>query len=229
MASTFVVSEKRKHRRTLVDRSNMRAIYEEKPLLYKVAKRAADIVLSGGALVALSPVFAVTAIAIVIEDGRPVFYRSVRPGKDMKPFPMLKFRSMYKDADAKLKELLKHNEQTGAAFKIKDDPRITRVGKFIRRFSIDELPQLVNVLRGEMSIVGPRPIVPVQEFTLYERQRTLVQPGITCYWQVMGRAIIEWDDWVELDLDYIQDMSIRTDLGIIAKTFRAVVEGEGGF
>lgn len=229
VASSFIVGAERKYRRAQVDRENMAGVYRGKPLLYKAVKRVADIVLSGGALVALAPVFAATAIAIVIEDGRPVFYKSARPGKDMRPFPMLKFRSMYKDADEKLKDLLKYNEQTGAAFKIRDDPRVTRVGRFIRRFSIDELPQLVNVLRGEMSIVGPRPIVPVQEFTPHERQRALVRPGITCYWQVMGRTNIGWEDWVELDLDYIQDMSIRTDLGIIAKTFKAVIDGEGGY
>ena len=223
----FIPSPERLARRKLVDRDNMLAVYESKPLLYKVVKRAADIVLSGGALVALVPIFAITALAIVIEDGRPVIYAAPREGKDGKPFKMYKFRSMYKDADSKLQELLEQNEQTGPAFKIKDDPRITKVGRFIRKASIDELPQLLNILKGEMSIVGPRAIQRTQEFTPYEAQRLVVQPGLTCYWQIMGRANIDWDDWVELDLDYIQDMSVATDASIIVRTFGAVFDAEG--
>ena len=156
-----------------------------------------------------------------------MFYSSERPGKDMKPFGMLKFRSMYKDADQRLKELLGDNEQTGAAFKIKDDPRITKVGHFIRKYSIDELPQLVNILRGDMSIVGPRAIVPTEEFNEHEKQRQVVQPGLTCYWQTMGRTAIPWEEWVELDLDYIQDMSLLTDARLIANTIPVVFGGGG--
>ncbi len=213
--------------RSLVDRENMRAVYEAKPRWYKVAKRAADVVLSAGALVALSPVFAVTAIAIVAEDGTPVIYAAPREGKDGRPFKMYKFRSMYRDAESKLQELLDQNEQTGPAFKIEHDPRITRVGNFIRKTSIDELPQLVNIVRGEMSIVGPRAIQRTQEFTKHEAQRLIVQPGLTCYWQVSGRANIAWDEWVELDLDYIQDMSLGVDAKLILKTFGAVFKAEG--
>ena len=225
----YVVSPERRARRKLVDRNNMAAVYAAKPRAYKLIKRAADVVLSAGAAVVLSPVFAITALAIVIEDGRPVIYAAPREGKDGKPFEMYKFRSMYRDAESKLQELLEQNEQTGPAFKIKDDPRITRVGKFIRRASIDELPQLINIIQGDMSIVGPRAIQKTQEYTPYEEQRLVVQPGLTCYWQVSGRSNVDWEEWVELDLDYIQDMSLLTDIKLIAKTFGAVFQGEGSY
>ncbi len=216
-------------RRAKVDRDDMRAVYAAKSSVYKAVKRLLDVVLSAGALVVLSPILATTAIAIVAEDGRPVIYGGKRPGRDGKPFPMYKFRSMFRDADERLKYLLKDNEQTGAAFKIKDDPRITKVGKFIRKTSIDELPQLVNILKGDMSIVGPRAIVSTRPFTKYEEQRQIVRPGLTCYWQVGGRADVTWEEWVELDLDYIQDMSLLTDLKIIAKTFGVVFKGTGSY
>lgn len=216
-------------RRARVDRTDMRAVYAAKSSAYKLVKRAMDVVLSGAALVVLSPVLLITAVAIAAEDGGPVIYAAKRPGRDMRPFPMYKFRSMFKDADARLKDLLKDNEQTGAAFKIKDDPRVTKVGAFIRKTSIDELPQLVNILKGEMSIVGPRAIVPTRPFTPYEEQRHIVRPGLTCYWQISGRADVSWEEWVELDLDYIQDMSLLTDIKIILKTFGVVLKGSGSY
>ena len=225
----FKVSNERLARRVLVDRENMKLVRDGKPLYYKLLKRAADIVLSSGALVILSPVMLGAAIAIIVEDGRPVIYAAPREGIDGKPFKMYKFRSMYRDAESKLKELLEQNEQTGPAFKIENDPRITRVGDFIRKTSIDELPQLVNIIKGEMSIVGPRAIQRTKEYTAHEEQRLLVKPGLTCYWQVMGRSRIDWEDWVELDLDYIQDMSLWTDIKIIAKTFGAVLRGDGSY
>lgn len=190
-----------------------------------------DVLLSATALVCLSPVFLATAAAIKIEDKGPVFFSQPRAGKDMKPFRIYKFRSMRTDADEKLSEMLKDNEQTGHAFKIKDDPRITKVGKVIRRFSIDELPQLINIIKGDMSIVGPRPILTFQmeECNQYERQRLVVQPGLTCYWQIGGRANIQWEDWVELDLDYIENMSLWTDIKIIVKTIPAVFDREGAY
>lgn len=175
----------------------------------------------------LSSLLVGTAIAVVVEDGLPFIYSAPRLGKDLKPFRMHKFRSMCKDAESRFDDLLDENEQTGAAFKIRDDPRITRVGRFIRRASIDELPQLVNVLVGEMSIVGPRPIQSTRPFTPYEEQRLVVRPGITCYWQVAGRADVPWDEWVELDLDYIEDMSVWIDAKLIARTF-GVVLGKAG-
>lgn len=220
-------SPERAARRELVDREDMAAVYAAKPVAYKAAKRAFDVALSGAALVALSPVMAATAIAIVAEDGRPVFYSSERPGCGMRPFGMLKFRSMYNGADEMLADLMDDNEQTGAAFKLKDDPRVTKVGKFIRKYSIDELPQLVNILKGDMSIVGPRAIVPAEEFDEHERQRQIVRPGLTCYWQTMGRTAIPWEEWVELDLDYIQDMGLATDARLIAATIPVVLGGGG--
>ena len=210
---------------------DMREIYAGKSLIYKKIKRFFDCFLSAMALIVLSPIFLLTAVCIKIEDGGPVFFSQPRMGKDMKTFTFYKFRSMYVDADKKLKDLLEENEQTGHAFKIKNDPRITKVGKFIRRYSIDELPQLVNIIKGDMSIVGPRPILDWQmlECDAYEQQRQIVQPGLTCYWQIMGRSDIEWDQWVELDLDYIRDMSVWTDIKMIIKTVPAVFTGGGSY
>ena len=225
----FRVSEERLVRRASVDRENMRLVRDGKPLYYKVVKRVADIVLSSSTLVILSPVMLGAAIAIMVEDGRPVIYAAPREGLDGRAFKMYKFRSMYRDAESKLQDLLKQNEQTGPAFKIENDPRITKVGDFIRKTSIDELPQLVNIIKGEMSIVGPRAIQRTKEYTPHEEQRLLVKPGLTCYWQIMGRSRIDWGDWVELDLDYIQDMSVWTDIKIIAKTFGAVLRGDGSY
>ena len=223
----FTPSPQRLARRHLVDRENMQAVWDAKPKAYKAVKRIADVTLSGAALVVLSPVLAATAIAIMVEDGRPVIYAAPREGQDGKPFKMYKFRSMSKDAESKLKDLLDQNEQYGAAFKIADDPRITKVGRFIRKTSIDELPQLVNIVAGDMSIVGPRAIQKAREFTPYEAQRLVAKPGLTCYWQVLGRSLIPWDDWVELDLDYIQDASIATDVKLIAQTFESVAKAIG--
>ena len=213
-------------------RYDMRSIYKNKSVIYKFFKRMFDIISSGCALVVLSPLFLVTAIAIKIEDGGPIFFSAKRYGKDMKFFNMLKFRSMVPDAEsAKLKDLLKDNEMTGHTFKIKNDPRITKVGKFIRRFSIDELPQLWNVFTGDMSVVGPRPIMTLNMDTCddYDRQRWIVQPGLTCYWQVSGRADVKWEQWVEMDLDYIEDMNFWLDLKLIFKTIPAVFKGEGAY
>lgn len=212
-------------------RYNMREIYQRKSTAYKLIKRLMDILLSVAALIVLSPVFLVTAVAIKCEDRGTVFFAQQRAGKDMKPFRMYKFRSMYVNADKKLNEMMKDNEQTGHAFKIKDDPRITKTGKFIRRFSIDELPQLINIIKGDMSIVGPRPILTFQmeECSEYERQRLVVQPGLTCYWQIGGRANIKWEEWVELDLDYIEDMSLWTDIKMIVRTIPAVFDSDGAY
>lgn len=214
-----------------IDRNNMQEVYQRKSQVYKLLKRVFDIILSGTALICLSPVFLITAAVIKLEDGGPAFFTQPRAGKNMKTFKMYKFRSMYVNADEKLAELMKDNEQTGHAFKIKNDPRITKVGKFIRKVSIDELPQLINIIKGDMSIVGPRPILPFQmeECNEYEKQRLIVQPGLTCYWQIGGRANIKWDEWVELDLNYIEDMSLWTDLKMIVKTIPAVFDSEGAY
>lgn len=212
-------------------RYDMRGIYRRKSAAYKLIKRVMDILLSAAALVVLSPVFLITAVAIKCEDNGPVFFAQQRAGKDMQPFYMYKFRSMYVNADEKLNEMMKDNEQTGHAFKIKNDPRITKTGKVIRRFSIDELPQLINIIKGDMSIVGPRPILTFQmeACSEYERQRLVVQPGLTCYWQIGGRADVTWEEWVELDLDYIEDMGIWTDIKMIVKTVPAVFSGDGAY
>lgn len=213
------------------DRYHMQAVYQKKNPAYLKLKRGMDILLSAAALVFLAPVFLFTALAIKLEDGGPVLFCQYRAGKDMKTFKIYKFRSMLVNADAKMPEMMKDNEQTGHAFKIKNDPRITRVGKFIRKFSIDELPQLINVIKGDMSIVGPRPILTFQmeECSGYERQRLVVQPGLTCYWQIGGRANIGWKEWIEMDLDYIENMSLWTDIKIIARTVPAVFDREGAY
>lgn len=209
----------------------IKEIYINKPIIYKGIKRAFDIAASLCGLIILSPVFLITAVCIRMEDGGPIFFTQFRAGKDMKQFKMYKFRSMFKDADKMLEKLIDQNEQTGHAFKIKNDPRITKVGRFIRKYSIDELPQLFNILKGDMSVVGPRPILTFQmeECSEYDRQRLTVRPGLTCYWQIGGRADIEWEEWVEMDLSYICDMGIGTDLKMIWKTIPAVFKGEGAY
>ena len=207
---------------------DMKAVYKKKSILYKFIKRSFDIVVSSISLILLLPLFAVVAILIKKDDGGPVFFTARRYGKDMKRFPMHKFRSMCVDAEARLKEVLKDSDKNGLAYKINDDPRITKIGGFLRRTSIDELPQLWNVLKGEMSIVGPRPIGTTDmEEDPYDMQRYTVRPGLTCIWQISGRAEVPWDEWVEMDLDYIENMSILLDLKIIWKTFSVVIDQDG--
>ena len=202
-------------------------------------KRLFDIILSICALVLFAPVFATIAL-IVKSDGGPVFFRQTRIGLLGREFKMLKFRSMVVDAEARLKELLAKNEKaSGVTFKMKDDPRITKVGRFIRKSSLDELPQFWNVLKGEMSLVGPRPPVP-REVALYsqaDRRRFLVKPGITCLWQVgerEGRLFeigdrnqIDFPEQVALDVRYIESQSVWRDLWILAKTVPAILFGKG--
>lgn len=197
----------------------------------KVIKRTMDLIGSVCGIVIISPLMLILAALVKISSPGPVIFKQERVGLHGKPFYMYKFRSMYVNADGKLKEMMKDNEQTGHAFKIKNDPRITRTGKWIRRFSIDELPQLINIIKGDMSIVGPRPILTFQmeECSQYERQRLVVQPGLTCYWQIGGRADVTWEEWVELDLDYIEDMSLWTDIKMIVKTIPAVLSGDGAY
>jgi lipopolysaccharide/colanic/teichoic acid biosynthesis glycosyltransferase len=197
-----------------------------------VAKRALDIVGSGCALLALSPLFALIAIAIKFEDRGPVIFPQTRVGKNGREFRMLKFRSMRVDAEARLKELLAQNQhQHGVTFKLKDDPRITRVGKWLRKYSFDELPQFYNVFRGDMSLVGPRPPVPreVAKYSLADRRRLAITPGITCIWQISGRAEIDFPGQVQLDVRYIESRSLREDLRILLKTIPAVLSGTGAY
>ncbi len=201
----------------------------EKPI-YEFLKRVMDIVCSGLALVVLSPVLLIIALA-VRSDGGPAFYTQQRVGKGGKTFRIYKFRSMCMNADSPemLAKLAALNEMDGPAFKIKNDPRITKVGRFIRRTSLDELPQLINIFVGDMTIVGPRPplVSEVAQYTDYQRQRLLVKQGLTCYWQCSGRNNINFEEWVELDLKYIRERSLWTDIKIIFKTIPAVLSGDG--
>ncbi|WP_349654851.1 sugar transferase [Mesobacillus sp. AQ2] len=188
---------------------------------YMFLKRLIDIIGSFIGIFLLGFVFIVTAIAIKLDDPKgPVFFAQKRVGLNGKEFNMFKFRSMVTNAEEKLEELLRYNEIQGAMFKMKNDPRITKVGRIIRKTSIDELPQLFNVLRGEMSLVGPRPPLPreVKEYTDYDMQRLFVVPGCTGLWQVSGRSSIGFDEMVNLDLQYIAKRSIWFDLKIIIKT-----------
>ena len=194
--------------------------------MYWFGRRAQDIFFSGIALIVLSPLMLVTALLIFIDDPHesPIFSQ-VRCGRDNKPFKMYKFRSMYCDAEERLSELLENNEMDGPAFKIKDDPRITRIGKFIRKTSLDELLQLWNIFKGDMSIVGPRPALPreVELYNEYQMQRMYIQPGLTCYWQIQpNRNDISFDEWMALDMKYIQERSFTVDWKIIFLTVRAV-------
>lgn len=188
---------------------------------YKVFKRSIDIIGSLFGILMLGFVFIITAIAIKLEDPKgPVFFAQRRIGINGKEFNMYKFRSMITDAEKKLDSLLKQNEVQGAMFKMKDDPRVTKVGKFIRKKSIDELPQLFNVLKGEMSLVGPRPPLPreVKQYSDYDKQRLQVVPGCTGLWQVSGRSTLGFKEMVDLDIKYIENRSIIFDLNIIIKT-----------
>ena len=198
---------------------------------YWILRRAQDLLFSALALTVLSPLMLVLALAIWLDDphGSPVFSQ-IRCGRDGKLFKMYKFRSMYVDAEERLGEILQENEMDGPAFKMKDDPRITRLGHVIRKTSLDELPQLINILRGDMSIVGPRPALPreVELYTEEQKQRMYVTPGLTCYWQIQPRRNdISFDDWMALDLKYIQERSFWVDWKIIFKTVLVVIRKEG--
>ncbi|QWU47776.1 sugar transferase [Bacillus sp. NP247] len=198
--------------------------------LYLFMKRLMDVVGALCGLIFLSPVFLIVALLIKLEDPKgPILFKQTRVGKNEQEFGMYKFRSMITDAEEKLKDLLQHNEVSGAMFKMKDDPRVTKIGKFIRKTSIDELPQLLNVLKGEMSLVGPRPPLPreVKEYTAYDKQRLLVIPGCAGLWQVTERNSVGFKEMVELDLEYINKRSVLYDLKIIFKTIRIMVKSNG--
>ena len=192
-------------------------------------KRLFDIVSSAVALWMLLPMFAVVALAIKLSSRGPVFFKQVRVGLFGKPFHMLKFRSMVINAEELKAKLEKQNEQAGPVFKMKQDPRITGVGRFIRKYSIDELPQLINVLRGDMSIVGPRPPVPqeVAKYEPWQRRRLSVRPGLTCICQVSGRNQISFEEWMYLDMQYIDHWSLGQVIGLIFKTVPIVITGRG--
>jgi lipopolysaccharide/colanic/teichoic acid biosynthesis glycosyltransferase len=195
-------------------------------------KRAFDIIISLEAFIVFAPMYILTALAIVIEDWGPVFYTQTRVGQYGREFRFYKFRSMYVDADARKQELLDQNESgAGVIFKMRKDPRVTRVGRVIRKFSIDETPQFWNVLRGDLSLVGPRPPIPaeVREYTLRDRKRLNVKPGLTCLWQIKGRSDIPFDQQVELDIEYISQNGIWKDFVIMLKTIPAVLLGRGAY
>jgi exopolysaccharide biosynthesis polyprenyl glycosylphosphotransferase len=193
-------------------------------------KRAFDTCFAFAALVGMLPILVATAIAIKLTSRGPVFYSAERIGIDGRPFLMLKFRTMVQDADKRLDSLLAQNESDGLLFKIRDDPRVTPVGRILRRFSIDELPQFINVLRQEMSVVGPRPPLR-REVEAYDdvQRRLLVKPGVTGLWQVSGRSDLSWDRSVRLDLSYVDNWSMVSDILIIAKTVRAVFQRKGAY
>lgn len=199
--------------------------------VYWRGRRTQDVILSAIALITLSPVMLLIALLIVIDSpGASPIFSQVRVGRDGKTFKFYKFRSMCPGAENQLEKLLKLNEMSGPVFKIKDDPRITRVGRILRISSLDELPQLWNVLRGDMSIVGPRPALPreVEQYDDYERQRLYVTPGLTCYWQIQPqRNEMTFEEWLELDLQYINERSFLVDWKIILKTFGAVLGMNG--
>lgn len=188
--------------------------------VYEICKRIIDIIGAGLGLILLSPIIAIVACAVKVNSKGPIFFSQKRVGKNGELFEMYKFRSMVVNAEELKENLEDKNEMSGPMFKIKDDPRITKVGKFIRKTSIDELPQLWNVLRGDMSLVGPRPSLPkeVEQFDNWMFKRLTVRPGLTCYWQVSGRNNIDFEDWMKLDIKYVEERNIWIDIKLIFKT-----------
>lgn len=204
-------------------------LFPVEPVAYSVLKRAFDVAFAATVLVAMSPILLLLAIGVRLSSRGPVLFKQVRVGRGGRYFHCYKFRSMCVDAESKKEELMHLNEASGPVFKIKQDPRITPYGQFLRKFSLDELPQFVNVLKGDMSIVGPRPpiISEVEMYSAHDRRRLAVLPGLTCLWQVNGRCNLSFERWVELDLLYIDTMSFWNDLKIIIKTIPAVFSGAG--
>lgn len=199
---------------------------------YLKSKRFLDILLSLVGIIFLLPVIVIIAILIKLEDSKgTVLFKQVRVGKDGRHFHMYKFRSMVSNAEELKKQLIDENEASGPVFKIKNDPRVTKLGKFLRKTSIDELPQLINVLKGDMSLVGPRPPLPeeVKHYSLIHKQRLSVLPGLTCYWQVSGRSNISFDEWMELDLKYIRERNIRVDILLIIKTLTVFLGSKNAY
>lgn len=198
--------------------------FKQKPI-YDFFKRLFDIVVSTLALILLSPLFLIVSIIIILEDFGNPFYISIRTGFCGKEFKMYKFRSMHKKADDAKEDLRQHNQAGGPLFKIYNDPRVTRFGNFIRKTSIDELPQLVNIIKGDMSIIGPRPLIVNEQNQCdeYQSQRLLVRPGLSCYTALDKKSEEDFDKWIELDLKYIRDRSFKTDIFIIIKTVGVIL------
>lgn len=204
----------------------------DKDQVYLFMKRITDIAGSLVGLILLFPLFLLIAILIKLEDPKgPIFFRQLRVGENEKTFYMYKFRSMVYNAEELLEQLLAQNEVSGAMFKMKNDPRVTKIGRFIRKTSLDELPQLWNVLKGEMSMVGPRPPLPreVAEYSLYDKQRLHVTPGCTGLWQVSGRNSVGFEEMVEMDLEYIRERKYWYDIKIILKTVRLLFGAKDAF
>ena len=196
-------------------------INKENRVVYNASKRLIDILLSLLGLIIVSPIMLIVAILIKLESTGPIIFSQKRVGLNGKEFNMLKFRSMVQNAEELKEKLQKQNEMSGPMFKMKEDPRVTKVGRFIRKTSIDELPQLINVLKGEMSLVGPRPSLPkeVAKFEPWMLERLNVKPGLTCYWQVSGRNNIDFEDWMKLDIKYVKERNLVLDIKLIFKTF----------
>lgn len=194
-------------------------------------KRFLDIVGATSMLALLAPLMLVIGLMVRATSPGPALFKQERVGRNGRRFKMFKFRTMCLDAEKKKSELIDLDEQDGPAFKIRHDPRVTRVGKYLRHWSLDELPQFLNVLRGEMTLVGPRPPLPgeVETYNVWERQRLLVKPGLTCFWQVDGRSRVDFTTWVMMDIDYIAGWSLGLDISLLAKTLPAVIGRDGAY
>lgn len=206
--------------------------HSQKGFWRHVIKRSFDLTCTVFALIVLSPLLLGCAIAIKISDPKgPVIFKQQRVGKNGKPFTMYKFRSMYADAEERKADLKKYNESSGPTFKMKNDPRIYPLGRILRKFSIDELPQLFNILKGDMSVVGPRPPVPqeVAEYLPWHKMRLSVTPGLTCFWQVSGRSNVSFEEWMRLDNQYVRHGNFSIDAQLIAKTLKVVIRGDGAY
>ncbi len=210
-----------------------RLIRSEAPSLtvQRLMKRLLDLTGSVFALILLSPVFAALALAVKLDSRGPILFSQKRVGKNGRLFKFYKFRSMVTNAEKLKKTLLAKNEADGPAFKMKHDPRVTRVGRFIRKTSLDELPQLYNVLRGDMSLVGPRPALPdeVAKWKPWQHKRLAVEQGCTCIWQVSGRSDVNFDQWMKMDLEYVRTWSLTRDLSIIMRTIIVMLTGKGAY
>lgn len=206
--------------RLQIEEQEIIQVERQKNILYEVSKRTLDFMGSFLGLVILSPILLIVAILIKLESKGPAIFSQSRIGLNGKEFKMYKFRSMVQNAEELKEKLAKQNEMSGPMFKMKNDPRVTKVGKFIRKTSIDELPQLLNILKGDMTLVGPRPSLPreVEKFESWMLKRLEVKPGLTCYWQVSGRNNIDFYEWMKLDLKYVNDMNFWLDIKLIFKT-----------
>ncbi len=225
------VSRRRRPRTESVESTVALPTIPSRTHIYNGVKRCFDIMFSAALLLLLAPLMGAVAVMVRLTSRGPVFFKQTRIGLDGRPFTMYKFRSMRRGAEEDQKFLSHLNEQQGPVFKIAEDPRLTPIGKFLRNSSLDELPQLWNVLKGEMAIVGPRPLwqPEAEKATDRARLRTRVKPGLTCLWQISGRSEVGYDEWVELDLYYIQNRSLLLDILIVLQTIPAVLSGRGAY